>query len=196
MYVWPTSWEECQLIPFFTASGALPPFIGIEATDRSGASPYKTSASEIFSILGQTPERRNLIAGLLSYREALRSIGIVDGYQLIDGSFTEDCETVRGRPPDDIDLVTYARLPVGPAEVLPFMQSNFGVFNPVLTKSRYSCHAFFIDLGKPPALLVEDTTYFFGLFSHQRVSALWKGMLKIPLVSDDAAVASIIAAGP
>ena len=184
------------MIPSFTASGALPPFIGLEATDRSGVSPYSASASEILAHLGQTPERRQLISGLLAYRAALRAIGIVSGYQLIDGSFTEDCETVRGRPPDDIDLVTYATLPVAPGDVRAFMQANLAVFNPNQTKAQYSCHAFFIDLSKPPTLLVEDTTYFFGLFSHQRVSALWKGMLKLPLASDDALVVQQLAAFP
>lgn len=184
------------MIPSFTASGALPPFVGREATDRTGSSPYGTSASEVLSQLGHTPERRQLLAGLLAYRRALRAIGIVDGYQLIDGSFTEDCETVRGRPPDDIDLVTYAKLPVSQADVSPFMLSNLGVFDPTMTKASYSCHAFFIDLGKSPALLVEDTTYWFGLFSHQRVTALWKGMIKLPLASDDDVVANIIASIP
>ena len=34
-------------------------------------------------------------------------------------------------------------------------------------------------------IIVDDTKYWFGLFSHQRNSSLWKGMLSISLDSDD-----------
>ncbi len=135
-----------------------------------------------------TGERKRLLAGLLAYRHALRGAGIADGFQLVDGSFTEDCEKVRSRPPNDIDLVTFATLPVARPDVRAFMAAHPVLFNPVLTKQTYLCDAYFVDLGKSPRLLVADTGYWFGLFSHQRVTALWKGMVQVPLVSDDDAL--------
>jgi hypothetical protein len=182
-----------SVIPAYTASGALPPYVGASPTDRGQCSPYLTSMSEIHAQLAKSSERQALFGGLLRYREALRGAGIANGFQLIDGSFTEDCEKVRRRPPDDIDLVTFAYLPVGAPAVPAFLAANVALFDQQAAKGQYSCHAFFVDLRKPPHLLIADTTYFFGLFSHQRVTALWKGMLRLPLVSDDQAVADSIA---
>jgi len=39
------------------------------------------------------------------YRAALRDLGL-NGVQWINGSFCEDVERTRGRPPGDIDLVS------------------------------------------------------------------------------------------
>lgn len=55
-----------------------------------------------------------------------------------------------------------------------------------------SCGACYpIDLDKPPELLVDDSRYWFGLFSHQRETSLWKGMIKVPMqaqADDDSAL--------
>ena len=45
-----------------------------------------------------------------------------------------------------------------------------------------------------PAYLIDQTKYWFGLFSHQRDTFLWKGMLEIPL-TDDTDVAALFGAG-
>jgi hypothetical protein len=50
----------------------------------------------------------------------------------------------------------------------------------------------FVDLDKKSEFVVEDTRYWFGLFSHQRVTSLWKGMLKISLHSDDDKAKSLL----
>lgn len=44
----------------------------------------------------------------------------------------------------------------------------------------------------PSHMLVEKTAYWFGLFSHSRVSNLWKGILSVPMNSDDAAARAIL----
>jgi hypothetical protein len=49
-----------------------------------------------------------------------------------------------------------------------------------------------VDLDKKPFLIVDDTRYWFGLFSHQRVTSLWKGMLSVSLQSDDDAARSLL----
>jgi hypothetical protein len=128
-----------------------------------------------------------LIQGLLNYRAALRAVGITSGFQILDGSFTEDCESTRGRPPSDIDLATFAYLPVGPVETLNFMNENITLFSPAAAKATYSCDAYFVDLAKDSRLIVEDTFYWYGLFSHQKETYTWKGVLRIPLMSDDVA---------
>ena len=182
------------MIPKLSASGALPPFMGADATQRADCSPYIASMSELGEAFVHSVERATLMTGLLNYRAALRAAGVTDGFQVIDGSFTEDCERLRGRAPSDIDLVTFASLPVIRSQAAQFLQANMGLFTPALTKRNFACDAYFIDLGKPPPLLVSDTTYFMGLFSHQRVTALWKGAVQVPLVSDDQALLQAIAA--
>jgi hypothetical protein len=42
-----------------------------------------------------------------------------------------------------------------------------------------------VNLSTAPEWLVTQTRYWYGLFSHRRADALWKGMLQLPLDSDD-----------
>jgi hypothetical protein len=99
------------VIPAFGQSDVLPPFIGADATVRAQCSPYVTTCTEIVRRFGISRERLVILRGLLDYRAALSSIGIVHGFQWIDGSFVEDCETIRQRPPGDVDVVTFAYRP-------------------------------------------------------------------------------------
>jgi hypothetical protein len=77
-------------------------------------------------------------------------VGIVEGFQWIDGSFIEDAEKSRGRPPADIDIITFGGRPAGYAE-----------------KDAWAewCAAHF---------------------------AVWKGMIELPLASDDEAAMKIL----
>lgn len=175
-------------IPSLNLSQVLPPYIGADATDRDGMSPFEASMSELVNRFATSAERAQILEGLLNYREALNSIGIVDGFQWIAGSFCENVEAIRGRPPGDVDVVTFAyRHIADDAQWFAFFLSNQPVFDPIETKHRFKSDAYYIDLGKPADIVVDDTAYFGGLFSHQRNSHLWKGMIKIPLASDDAA---------
>jgi hypothetical protein len=105
----------------------------------------------------------------------------------MDGSFVEDVEQMRGRPPADIDVVTFGFTPTfaDQAAFHAWLAPNRELFDQRETKRRYKCDAYFVDMGKRPDLLVDDTRYWFGLFSHQRETSLWKGMVQMPLVSDD-----------
>lgn len=180
------------MFPGFNHSGVIPPFLSDPA--HRGGSPYKTDLTTIVSQLGSTPERRALIEGLLDYREALRAIGITSGFQLIDGSFTENCEVIKARAPADIDLVTYAYLPVSPPEVSAFAIQNLSLFDRAQVKGLFRCDSFFVDMAKHAELVIDDTFYWYGLFSHQRITATWKGMLRVPLMADDAAARAALLA--
>lgn len=171
------------MFPNFNLSGVIPPF-KTTPTDRD-ASPYVTNLRDVVSILGTSPERRALINGLLDYRQALRAVGVTSGFQIFDGSFTENCEALRGRPPSDIDLVTYAYLPVPPAQKVAFLNANLDLFDPRRAKILFGCDAYFVDMGKDAELVVDDTFYWYGLFSHQKSTAAWKGMLRVSLMADD-----------
>ena len=179
------------MIPVFGPSDVLPPFVGADATVRAQCSPYVTTCTEIVRRFGTSSERLIILRGLLDYRAELAGIGIVRGFQWIDGSFVEDCETIRQRPPGDVDVVTFAYRPV--TQNWPeVVQQHPQIFDSSRTKALFRCHAYYVDLQIPPHLIVHDTTYFNSLFSHQRDSKLWKGMLAVDLNSDDSAARQIL----
>lgn len=57
-------------------------------------------------------ERVAILRGLLSYRRELRLIGVVDGWQWMDGSFVENVEALRNRAPADMILSRFLVCPV------------------------------------------------------------------------------------
>lgn len=157
-------------------------------------SPYEANLQEFVVHFATSLERVAILRGLLSYRREFRLIGVVDGWQWMDGSFVENVEALRSRAPADIDLVTFSRVPGDAAEKRRVVLANMNLFDRAQTKALYKCDAFFVDLDKKPELLVDDSRYWFGLFSHQRDTALWKGVIKVPLqaqANDDAVLALI-----
>ena len=52
-------------------------------------------------------------------------------------------------------------------------------------KEQYLLDAIFIDMDIEPHLMIDNLTFYFSLFSHKRETFLWKGMLRVPLISDD-----------
>ncbi len=148
---------------------------------------------ELVQRFATSVERREILLGLLDYREALRNSGVTNGFQWLAGSFLEDVEAIRGRPPADIDVVTFGPRPFeNVQEMKAFMFLNQHLFNPRQSKTHYKTDARFIDTLKPPSLLVMDVAYWSGLFSHQRDKGVWKGMLSIPIICDDADARQLI----
>lgn len=99
------------MIPTFNISGVLPPFVGESPTVKAAMSPYLTTMSAIVGRFATSVERKKILAGLLAYRAALRNLGLVNGFQWIDGSFVEDIENTQNRPPADVDVVTFSSRP-------------------------------------------------------------------------------------
>lgn len=178
------------MIPPFNDSGYLPPFTGENSTISTQASPYKATMLELVTQFATSPERQVILRGLLDYRAALRAIGIVDGYQWLDGSFCSDIERLETRAPRDIDVVTYACRPAhakSSDELRRLANANLPLFITQLTKATYHVDAYFIDMEMKPHQLVERASYWHGVFGHQRVTSLWKGMVRVELSCDDAA---------
>lgn len=171
-------------IPAFGQDGVLPPFLA-HATDPSARSPYRTSAEELVGRFGTSTERRSILRGLLDYRDALRTqLSLADAVQWLDGSFVEDIETFEARPPGDVDLLTIAKFP--PLSVLSAPQR--ALLSSQATKTQFRCDAYPLDLGRArsPSHLLQQVTYWFGLFSHRR-DGRWKGLVEIGLdAADDA----------
>lgn len=175
------------MIPELNQSGVLPPFIPERGpSDPAGMAPYRTTISEFVLRYAKSAERIAILKGLLEYRGKLRALGIVNGFQWVDGSFVEDIEQNKGRPPNDVDIVTFASRPTkGDDNWREMVYQNSEIFIPSLSKEKYICDAYFVDLDTLPIHIVNSTKYWFGLFSHQRDSYLWKGMIEISIVCDD-----------
>jgi hypothetical protein len=140
---------------------------------------------ELLVRFGTTPHRRTLFLGLLDYRRELAALGFRWGFQWIDGSYLEAVELNERRDPRDIDVVTFAARPENIPDIALVAQGRPELFRPSLTKKKFGCDAYFVDLGMTTLAVHNQTAYWLGLFSHQRATNLWKGMLKIPLLSDD-----------
>jgi hypothetical protein len=170
-------------IPAFTISGALPPYLGITASESALMSPYETSLAKIASKLCNSTERKTILRGLLTYRQQLARIGLISGFQWLSGSFMEDIETLEKRPPNDVDVVTFCHRPAHAADDTAwqlFNTVNLSLLHPASVKTAFRCDSYFVDLNLPPSTVVERARYWFGLYSHRR-SGLWKGLLQVPL---------------
>ncbi|HEX8613914.1 MAG TPA: hypothetical protein VF800_21770 [Telluria sp.] len=148
-------------------------------------SPYETNLVELIGRFAYSPQRIKILRGLLSYRSDLHAIGISNGWQLLDGSFMEDVESLRDRPPADIDLVTFSPIPGEVQAKQQLMQDNLDLFDAARARLRYGCDGYFVDLDDPVELVADSTRYWFGLFTHQRETLLWKGILKVPMADDN-----------
>lgn len=154
-------------------------------------SPYRASCVEVVQALGTSHKRLTILHRWFDHREATRALGMVSGFQWLDGSFLEE------KVPSDLDLVTFVTLPPtivqqGPA----FFQANQHLMDRAQVKSAYSLDLFWVDLGMSGQSIVTLTRYLLGLFSHRRGDDLWKGMLEVDLAdgTEPAAVA-LVAAG-
>ncbi len=179
-------------IPPFDVGGVLPSFSGADATNPADRSPYRVTIDDIVGRFATCDNRAKLLLGLNNYRAHLLSGGFVHGHQWIDGSFVEDVERLRGRPPKDIDLVTVFHRPsqyVGndvqwQLDYRSRLHRNF--FEAKLMKQQFSCDTYCIDMDHSPNSLIRSSSYWLGLFSEQRSTSRRKGIVEVPLMTDPA----------
>ena len=187
------------MIPAHNQSGVLPPFIpSATPVDRGATAPYPVTLIDIARRFATNEKRRQILQGLASYRKALREVGIVEGFQWLDGSFGEKVESTRGRPPNDIDIVTFSYRPNESKEKDDWpqlIQSRPDLFNPEESKKLYHCDAYFVDMSADPRMLMNQTKYWFGLFSHQRDTLLRKGMLEVSLQENESDLITLLREG-
>lgn len=171
------------------------PFVGGDPAVQSGRSPYKATMEEVVSHFCTTRKRREILAGLIGLRRETRRLAFGARFQWIAGSFVEKLD----REPRDVDVVTfYAISP----ELWVDLQSDAARWAAIVelakrtpTKARFSCDCFFIDIEGDGETLVGETHYWYGLFSHQRGSFAWKGMIELEVASrdDDQAAEALLA---
>lgn len=190
-------------IPAFDLGLVLPPFLG----GRPGAgtafqSPYEATPEEVVHRFGTTGTRNEYLRGWLNLRRDLRALGIVGGFQWLDGSFVEDKERRLGVAPGDIDLVTCFDRPAGLENDAAFAAvagpHAATLFDPGHCKATYHCEAFYIDLGRAGQSIANLSAFWFSLFSHQRDTFRWKGVVRVrlgPDIVDAAADAELLRRG-
>lgn len=186
------------MIPDFGLGNVLPPFTANDVVGQfAPRSPYITTMTELVNRFATSPERASILRGFKTFRDKLRETDFINGFQWINGSFVENCETTNGRPPNDIDVVSLLYRPNQHFEA-PDWHSLIETFDSTLfnqdyCKHAFKCDAYFIDLDAPPDLVAQQTAYWFGLFSHQRETFRWKGMVQIDLQCDDEAAMQSLA---
>jgi hypothetical protein len=177
-------------IPDWTKEGVLPP-TGDDplSGDRS---PYQVSMLNFVERFATTPNRRRILEGFLRYRAVLHEAGLVAGFQWIDGSFAEHVETLEQRGPEDVDVVTFYRMPA--PRILPeHLVRVVALFSkdPEVrerTIAEFRVDGYPVDLALPPKVLVDRATYWYSMWSHRRNRA-WKGYLELNLAPEDDAEA-------
>lgn len=174
-------------IPDWNPQGVLPPNDPVNPT-AAERSPYTVSLTELVLHFGTTEKRQTILEGLLEFRDAIHTAGIVDGFQWVNGSFLEDIERIENREPADMDVVTFFHLPTGQTQQ-SFASAHHNLFNHADTKTRFHVDAYFVPLDdNPPEYLVQRSAYWYSLWSHRR-NGQWKGYLHIDLAATDDATA-------
>jgi hypothetical protein len=173
------------MIPAFSSAGVLPPFIG-HAADPGPRSPYGVSVRDVVERFATSPMRCSILRGWLRHRAGLHSLGFVDGFQWLDGSF---CEQLAAREPNDLDVVTfYVQPPM--VDMRSVAVAHRSLFFSADTKRHHLCDAYFVALHDGKYAEPRTLSYWFSLFSHRRDDLTWKGILQVPLAPEDDADAT------
>ena len=168
------------MIPHWNNQGVLPPVRPEMPGHTFDRSPYIITLLDAIEHFSSSPERMVLLQGLLQFRAELHAMGVVTGFQWLDGSFLEQVELLEARAPADIDVVSYFYLPPGKTE------SEVADMNPMLFDQDWVKASFHVDhysfvLGKAlDAFQIRQISYWYSMWSHRR-DGLWKGFLQIDL---------------
>lgn len=165
-------------IPPFDHNSVIPPFT-TTPTNRNDLSPYHVTIGEVCQRFATTNRRKVILTGFLDMRHELRSLGITNGFQWLNGSFCTDVERLFGVDPDDIDVVTFFKGFSIPQ--LFDLVKRADLFNNRESKTTYHVDHFPVPVDRDGMIVVEMTRYWTQLFSHTKHSYIWKGMLKVDL---------------
>ena len=170
-------------IPEWETNGLLPPVWPSESPVSLHRSPYQSSLIDFIEHFGTTLERLALLNNFLKYRTALNNLGIIQGFQWIDGSFVENVEFLQNRSPHDIDVVTFYRIPPNETQ-LSLFQKNEKLFTPDEVKKSFNIDSYMIEMER---WSIKNITYWYSLWSHTR-HGIWKGFIELSLApSNDTA---------
>ena len=169
--------------PLLAAPAILPPFIGSDPASPAYRSPYQVGIEEVVQRFATSRRRIEILRGLLDYRRELRRLDLEAEFQWLAGSFVEN----PGREPRDVDVVTFYRRT---ADQMAELRADAKRWQRLQTlakspKADFLCDAYLVNMANPGATLIAQSHYWYGLFSHQRGSLAWKGMLQVDVASPD-----------
>ena len=169
----------------WNASGVLAPIAPNESPTGRNRSPYSMTLTETVDFFVTTEPRLNIFRGFIQYRKALHSIGICSGFQWLNGSFVEQVEVTRKKPPKDADVVTFAYLPQDCQNQRDLYLKNPNLFDPTKIKADFQVdgYMFFLGISMTPEA-VRNVSYWYSLWSHQRETSMWKGFIQLDLAPE------------
>ncbi len=132
-------------IPQWNAHGVLPP-INLASPTSLDRSPYNVTLTDLIHRYATSRQRKNILNGFLNFRHELHNLGLVQGFQWLDGSFLENIELIEERSPNDIDIVTFYCLPSNVTQIT-LLDSNPRLFNSKHTKKDFLVDAYFVQLN-------------------------------------------------
>lgn len=168
--------------------GVIPPIADGEDGSSPNRSPYQINIVEFVKKFSYSRERCSIIAKFLDYRQKIYQLEINQGFQWVDGSFTENVEQSRQRPPNDIDLVNFFYQP--PHITEEFLAEHGYIFEHDIVKRNYLVDSYWVNLSvDDKEHIVKQTAYWYSMWSHQRDTDIWKGFYQIPLTPEDDIIA-------
>ncbi len=175
-------------IPPHNLNGVLPPFAGTDVTSVAAHSPYRAPLSEVVDRFATSARRIEILKGFFDLRRELKLLGIVNGVQWLDGSFTEQIS----REPNDIDIITIFEPPTAWSDpaIMAVAESRTDLFDTRESKKKYLCDAYYLDVQ---GLNMRILIYWYGLFGHRRTTFEWKGLIEVDLAEDEQAAADLLA---
>lgn len=165
-------------IPSFDHNHILPPHLGNPA-NPADISPYVSNIEDFCKRFATSKERIEILKGFINLRIQLTNIGVIEGFQWVDGSFLENIEVIEGRPPNDIDVVTFHK-PISVQLKIQISKNHQNLISPTLSKSLYHTDHYLMNYCESPEKTVQMIKYWLQLFSHNR-NGQWKGMVELPL---------------
>lgn len=176
-------------VSLWNEMGLIPPIDEADPTSHT-RSPYKMDIVRFVSTFSLSPARIKILKGFLNFRVSLTQAGLVEGFQWVDGSFTEHIELIEKRPPNDVDVVTFFQFSNGDNDAIVIGRKP-ELFDHDFVKKEFFVDSYFQELNLPSHELVEMTVYWYSMWAHRR-DLSWKGFIQIPLNSQLDVVAMTI----
>lgn len=168
------------ILPQWNGVGVLPPVRPEMPGNSPERSPYRVPLAGFVDRFATSPERIAILNGLLRFRGKLHELGVVSGFQWLDGSFLEQIEILESRHPRDMDVVTFFDMPPGENQ-RSLLQKAGQLFDQKFLKATYAVDGYFSVLGQPvDARQVQIIAYWYSMWSHRR-DGLWKGFVQVDL---------------
>ena len=162
-------------------NSAVIPAIDFEKPTSADRSPYQASLLDLVRRFGHTTSRRRLLTELLDFRSELHTVGLVQGFQWLDGSFAENVEVRKDKDPSDIDLITFFYDP-SDCRNDDDVQTLSRVLNHNRIKKCHKVDHYHVSLNELPlSEIVSHSAYWYSLFSHRRDDYIWKGFVQVDL---------------